>query len=214
MSQRPDLMGEMRVRVPLHVVIPLSALALIAIVAIGMSRVLLAVPKEAATIVALAMAANILAGCAYYAMRPNLGRASLVELIVVVAYPLLIGVAIMQLDFGAEAAETHGGAGNAPAAGATTSIVAAGVAFDLDTINLTAGEQVSLEFQNNDAGTLHNVAIYENEAAGRAQEDALFDGENISGPSTTIYEFEAPPAGEYYFQCDVHPGMNGTVVVE
>lgn len=213
MSQRPDLMGEMRVRVPLHIVIPIAALATIAAVAIGMSRVLLSVPKEAATIVALAMAANILAGCAYYALRPNLARTSFAELIIVVLYPLLIGIAIMQFDFGSEAEDTHGGAGAAPAGGATTAVVASGVAFDLDTINLTAEEAVSLEFQNEDSAP-HNIAIYATEADAQAQENAIFDGEEISGPTNTIYEFEAPPAGEYLFQCDVHPSMNGTVVVE
>lgn len=214
MSQRPDLMGEMRLRVPLPLVIPLVSLAVIAAVAIGMSRVLLALPKEGATVVALAVAANILAGCAYYAVRPRLGRASMAELLIVAAYPLVIGIAITQVNFGSEAAETHGGAGDAPAGGATTAIVASGVQFDIDTINLAANEDVQLEFQNNDAGTVHNVAIYENEKDAQAQENAIFDGAEITGPTSTIYEFTAPAAGEYYFHCDVHPGMNGTVVVE
>jgi plastocyanin len=36
----------------------------------------------------------------------------------------------------------------------------------------------------------------------------------VTGPASIDYEIPAIPAGEYYFHCDVHPNMNGTVVVE
>ncbi len=34
----------------------------------------------------------------------------------------------------------------------------------------------------------------------------------MTGPATAEYAVPPLPAGEYYFQCDVHPTMNGTVV--
>jgi hypothetical protein len=39
---------------------------------------------------------------------------------------------------------------------------------------------------------------------------ALFQGELITGPDTIEYEVPALDPGEFYFQCDVHPTMNGT----
>src|SRR3712207_8966236 len=55
-------------------VVPLAAVAVIAILAFGFSRVLLTVPPEAATVVAIATAANILIGGAFVALRPRLHR--------------------------------------------------------------------------------------------------------------------------------------------
>jgi plastocyanin len=40
-------------------------------------------------------------------------------------------------------------------------------------------------------------------------------GEIITGPATINYTFTAPSEpGTYYFQCDVHPSMNGDFIVE
>jgi plastocyanin len=41
----------------------------------------------------------------------------------------------------------------------------------------------------------------------------LFRGDLVTGATTATYDIPALPAGTYYFQCDVHPTMNGTVVV-
>ncbi|HEX2196162.1 MAG TPA: hypothetical protein VHJ76_04475, partial [Actinomycetota bacterium] len=54
-----------------------------------------------------------------------------------------------------------------------------------------------------------NIAIYQDEGA----TESLFQGEQITA-STTTYEIHGPKPGEYYFQCDVHPDMNGTAVSE
>jgi plastocyanin len=55
----------------------------------------------------------------------------------------------------------------------------------------------------------HNIAIYTDSSLS----EALFQGEIVTGPATAQYEVPPEPAGEYYFQCDVHPTMNGTVTV-
>ncbi|MDQ3981768.1 MAG: cupredoxin domain-containing protein, partial [Actinomycetota bacterium] len=94
--------------------------------------------------------------------------------------------------------------------GPTTAVVAEGNKFDVETITLAAGEPASIEFDNRDSATEHNIAIYEDDSA----ETVIFDGELIAGPETTTYEFDAPAKGEYYFRCDVHTDMDGTVVVE
>lgn len=38
-------------------------------------------------------------------------------------------------------------------------------------------------------------------------------GEIFPGPATRDYDVPALEAGTYYFQCDIHPQMNGTVEV-
>ncbi len=214
-SLRPDLTTEVRVRLPLPLVIPLAALAVIAIVAIGFAQILLAVPKEAATMLAVVAAANILGAFAYAALRPKMQPVTMAELGVIVLYPVIIGLAIAQFDFGAEAAhdtaaaETSGAGaaaeGGAPA-GPTEAVTASGLQFDVETIVLEAKKPASIEFTNEDSAP-HNIAIYEDDTA---TED-VFQGEQIGAGSVT-YEFDAPPPGEYYFQCDVHPDMNGEVV--
>lgn len=215
-SLRPDLTTEVRVKVPLPLVIPLGALAVIAIVAIGFSRILLAVPKEAATMLAIVAAANVLGAFAYAALRPKMQPVTMAELGIIVLYPVIIGLAIAQFDFGAEhdtALAENAGAGAAAEGGApsgpTTAITASGLAFDLDTIVLEAKKPTEIEFTNEDSAP-HNLSIYDGtDASG----EHLFEGEQVTA-TTTTYEFKAPPAGEYYFQCDVHPDMHGTVTSE
>jgi plastocyanin len=59
-------------------------------------------------------------------------------------------------------------------------------------------------FENRDGPSVqHNVAIYKNSDA----QDPIFQGGIIPGGNDADYEFTAPPGGEYYFRCDVHPGM-------
>ncbi|MDQ3953128.1 MAG: cupredoxin domain-containing protein, partial [Actinomycetota bacterium] len=135
--------------------------------------------------------------------------------LLLLAYLLIPLIAIGLLAAADDEEAAAGGEGPPPVeqpAGPTEIIVAEGTAFDLEEIVLAAGEQTSLDFDNRDSGIDHNVAIYESDPA--SEENVIFDGEVITGPDTITYEFKAPPPGEYYFQCDVHPDMNGTVTSE
>lgn len=98
--------------------------------------------------------------------------------------------------------------GGAPGGGEPPALVAQGIAFDTDTISLPADQASTLTFDNRDT-VPHNVAIYTDDSLS----EALFQGEIVTGPATVQYEIPPLPAGEYYFQCDVHPNMNGTVTV-
>jgi plastocyanin len=97
--------------------------------------------------------------------------------------------------------------GGGPAGGLT--VVAQNIAFDTQTIELPPDTVATITFDNRDAGTPHNIAIYSDENLG----EILFQGEIVTGPTTIPYEVGPFPPGEYYFQCDVHPNMNGTVTV-
>lgn len=220
MSHQPEgpLSHEVRFRVPLPVIVPIGALIVIALVAFTMSRILLSVPKEVAVILAVAIGANILIACAYIALRPGQSRLSWGELAIVALYPVIIGLVLAQMGFStdhsaAEPAAAGGGGGGgdaaaAPAGGGET-VTAANVAFDTNELTLAAGKQASIHFVNEDT-VQHNIAIYETDAA----EEDIFVGEIIDGGQEITYDFQAPEAGEYYFHCDVHPTMNGTVTVE
>jgi plastocyanin len=204
MSTRPDLYGEVRFRIPLVIIIPLAALALIAAVTIGFARVLLAVPSEAAVAIALLMAVNVLGACAVVATR-RLSGLQLAELVAVVLYPVIIGIAIAQFGLGEEAE----GSERAAPAGSGTKIAASGVDFTTDEITLPANEDVTLTFDNQDS-VAHNFAIYETEQADKE----IFVGDQVTADSID-YKFKTPRPGEYFFRCDFHPDqMTGTVIVE
>ncbi|MFP5351386.1 MAG: cupredoxin domain-containing protein [Actinomycetota bacterium] len=216
MSQQPEapLSHEVRFRVPLPIIVPVGALLVIAVVAFTMSRILLSVPKEIAVVLAIAIGANILIACAYIALRPAAARMSWGELAIVALYPVIIGLVLTQMGLSTdhsagEAAAAEGGHGAEAAAGGGGTVTAANVAFDTDQITLTGGEDETIQFVNDDTAE-HNIAIYEDDSA----EQDIFVGDTIPGGQEITYEFTAPKKGEYYFQCDLHPTMNGTVTVK
>jgi plastocyanin len=209
-------------RLLLPIVIPLAATAALAFVILAFSRILLAVPPEAATPIALAMALNVLTGAALFASLPRLRSWVLKGVLVVGALILAVGaVASMavsgeleELFKGEEkiAAEEPGEQTSPPppppTSGPGSGIVANGIAFDVSELNLPAGQEAPLPFDNQDAGIPHNVSIYTEQGG-----EPLFTGEIITGPAKIDYAVPALDAGSYYFQCDVHPNMSGTVTV-
>ena len=212
MSQQP-MTEEVRFRVPLPFVIPIVSLLVIAVGTIGLSRILLSVPKEAAVILALAVSANLLIAAAFVANRPESVRSSWAELLIVFTYPILIGVVLTQLNIGEghSVAEEAGAQEAASEEGAgTLTVSASSLQFNTDEIVLSAGEEAELSFNNEDSSSVqHNIAIYEEEGGAD-----LFVGDVIPGGQSVTYSIPSLDKGEFYFQCDVHPGMNGTVVVE
>jgi plastocyanin len=82
------------------------------------------------------------------------------------------------------------------------------VSFDSKLLIVPAGRPFDLVFDNKQAGVPHNVRIDDSSSAGAT---ILFDGEVITGPAQVTYHVPALAAGDYYFQCKIHPNMNGTL---
>ncbi|MGH2580627.1 MAG: cupredoxin domain-containing protein [Actinomycetota bacterium] len=104
-----------------------------------------------------------------------------------------------------------GGGGGGVGGGATnpSTVVAEGLAFDTDQIALPPDAPSTIHFENKDAGVSHNIAIYTDSSLGTN----LFRSQIIIGPASIDYSIPALKPGTYYFHCDVHPTMHGSVTV-
>jgi len=101
---------------------------------------------------------------------------------------------------------TDGGPPPCEPSGTELSVVAANIAFDTDCLAAPADTAFTIAFDNQDTQP-HNVGIYDQQGG-----QALFTGETFQGPDSRTYEVDPLAAGQYYFQCDVHPTMNGAFV--
>jgi hypothetical protein len=101
-----------------------------------------------------------------------------------------------------------GGGGAGPSPDPAPQIAAESVtSFTEELLIVPADTPLELTFDNRQAGVPHDVAI-------KQGEEFLFDGEEIIGPETIVYEVPAIPAGEYTFVCTIHPPMTGTLTVQ
>src|SRR6266542_827552 len=106
------------------------------------------------------------------------------------------------------------GGGCSPS-GTNLELTAKAIAFDKTCLAAPAQTAFTLAFDNQDAGTLHNVHILAGDPASNPGAQSLFTGQFVTGVATTDYKVGALPPGTYYFQCDVHPPqMHGTFVVK
>jgi plastocyanin len=94
--------------------------------------------------------------------------------------------------------------------GLVVEVTAQGLQFDTSALTAPASQAFTLVFNNNDPGVPHNVAIYTDSSASTS----LFVGKVFNGTATMDDQVPALPAGSYFFRCDVHPQMNGTLVAQ
>jgi plastocyanin len=210
----------------LPLALPVMGLFSIASLIFFMSRILLAVPEQASTAIALVVAISILGGASLVATRPSIsGRALAVVLgaagAVLVAAGLVAAAAgerreerggrVAQEKESKTGSPTRAGAaatGGAGSSGVVT-VKAQGLAFAQPEIDLKAQSPVDIRFDNADEGTPHNIDI----AATPDFANPVFRGELVTGKATADYRFTAPAPGTYLFRCDVHPNMQGKVNV-
>lgn len=132
----------------------------------------------------------------------------------ILALSLLLAFALAACAAGegdsSEPAATSGGGGaggTATVSGGGVEITAADLEFSASTIEAPAGEAFTITLVNNDTAP-HNISIYTEEGG-----DAIVEGAVINQGETVEVQVDGLDAGEYYFVCDIHPEMNGTVVV-
>jgi plastocyanin len=193
--------------------LPVLGLFAIASLMFFMSRILLAVPEQGSTWIALGVAVVIMAAGTLFALRPQIsGRTMAVAL--AVGGLLMFAGGLVAAAVGERTIEHHeehdSEGGTEHGAGADVEVSAKGIAFDTADLSLPAGADVKLTFVNADVGVPHNVAIYRTEDF----KDPVYAGEVFTGEGTRTYEFKSPGPGTYHFRCDVHPNMKGKVTVQ
>ena len=217
-TPRPDLVEEVRVRIPLPIVIPVVALAVIGVVAFGISRILLNVPSHVAVALALVMAVNVLGACAYVALKPTrMTSATWAELFIVLVYPVVIGIVLTQT--GIAGSEEHGEEHPPPAVATEApddsepateiEVIAADLEWNTDELTVVADEAVTVTVENEDPA-VHNFSVYEDDSLDKE----LFIGEDVAPSASLEEELDPLPKGDYFFQCDYHPSMAGTLTAE
>ena len=87
-------------------------------------------------------------------------------------------------------------------------IVAKGMAFSPSTVEVKAGTNFTLHFDNQESAP-HNVAIYSDSSASQK----ISVGEIVSSAKKDQV-VPALAAGTYFFRCDVHTNMTGTIVAK
>ena len=126
---------------------------------------------------------------------------------------LVFGSVLAACSGGTEASDpatTEGGTGGdtATVEGGNVEISAADLAFNVTTIEAPAGEDFTITLVNDDSA-VHNVSVYSEEGG-----ELLAEGPFIDPDQTGTTDVSALEPGTYFFVCDLHPEMNGELVVE
>jgi plastocyanin len=182
--------------------LPIGAFVLIAVVVLGVSRVLLAVPKAASVGIAFGLALLLLLGFTMVAARPRISS-KLLAAVSGAAVAVVVAAGAVAGASGYRSFEKH----TPPPI--LVAITAHNISYDLHTITVPVNEPVTVRFINKDKGTYHNVAVYTAPKGGQP----LAEGQPISGIARKDYEWTFTTAGQFSFRCDFHANMVGTFVV-
>jgi mono/diheme cytochrome c family protein/plastocyanin len=106
----------------------------------------------------------------------------------------------------APAASGSPAASTAPS-GVVVNVVAVNIAFTTTALTAPADAAFTIHFDNQDASIQHNVEIKDASGA------TVFKGDLVTGAAKIDYQVPALKAGDYTFNCTVHPNMTGTLKV-
>lgn len=236
----PTYDDRIRDRYVTPIALPIATIAGVAVLAISVSRLLLAVSEKAAPIIATVLAIAILGAFALLAVKP-VGRGGSVALAVVgvlfVAASGIGGAVAGEREFHHAASESASGDGHGDGHGSepetNESEVVDGDAHggeekkekgsgEAVEVKLVA-DQIAFDTDELEAPAGASVVVkLHNADEGvphnvsfyeRKGGKAVVVGEIVSGPADTVVKVTAPSEGSLYFQCDVHPEMSGELVV-
>jgi plastocyanin len=120
----------------------------------------------------------------------------------------LIALAAISAACSSAAAKPVPTAASGPVDPSGPTIVARDMAFSPSTVEIAANKSVTIHFDNQE-GAPHNVAIYKDSSAS----EKISVGEIVTS-SKADQVVPALAAGSYFFRCDVHTNMTGTIVVK
>lgn len=126
-------------------------------------------------------------------------------------FGLLIGCVALA-GCSSKGGDTNAGGGSTAtcsASGDTISLTSKDTAFDKNCLAAKADTAFTVELQNKDDFP-HDLSILDKAGGTRK-----FDGQSqlANANAKVSYSVPAQPAGTYYFQCDIHPNMNGKFIV-
>jgi plastocyanin len=124
------------------------------------------------------------------------------------ALPFIAAIALVLAACSSTTPSDNSGGGTVAVVDGAVTITAAGLEFDANVIEAPAGEGFTITLVNSDS-VPHNISVYTEEGG-----TSISEGTIINGGETTQIEVEALEAGEYFWVCDLHPDMNGALVVE
>ena len=102
-----------------------------------------------------------------------------------------------------------GGSGGPPA-GPVIDLAAKNVKFDKSELTAPANTPFTIHFDNQDAGTAHDVDILDPSGSSKIE-----DGKDFEGVATRDYPVKPLAPGTYKFECSIHPTlMFGTLTVQ
>jgi plastocyanin len=122
---------------------------------------------------------------------------------------LLVLAAVLAACSNTSAAPASSDSPSAAPAGDAVTVTAKELTFTTAQVSVPADEAFELVFDNQD-GAPHNVAIYTDSSTSTK----VSVGEIFAGPGQKTQSVPALAAGTYFFRCDVHPDMQGTIVAE
>jgi plastocyanin len=95
------------------------------------------------------------------------------------------------------------GSGGPGGPGGGIAVSAEGLKFSTAAIKAPADKPFKIDFDNKDAGILHDIAILDPKGS------ILFNGSDVTGPKAETYDVTPLPAGTYKFICTFHTNMTG-----
>ncbi len=88
-----------------------------------------------------------------------------------------------------------------------------GARFDRAEIVVPVGQDVTIRADNQDGSIPHNFSIYTSADSYASGERAIASTEICAAPCVRSLTVDLEP-GSYFFLCDVHPLMRGSVIAE